>query len=325
MIRYPFVAILTATFNQEDYIKECIESVLAQSYPYWHLLILDDGSTDGTSQIAHEYAKADNRITVMHFDHGGMLGLASRYNAALEDNHDEFVAVLDGDDFWPLNKLQIQLDIHYATNVAVTFGNVFEVTKTTHHEVFSDVTKKFLKATDPQSLLIPYLESRFTIPAVSVVIRRSALDKIGGFQQPLYLPLCDFPTWLHVADQGIIYIDDFLGYWRHSQSQTTWTNAREVAYGIYKYSEEFVNQKHITVDLKSKSRTRFLADASYRSAVLLWKNGNRLEAYMYLRELFLYRKLQNVDKLCTFFLVVLWNKGIKTKKKLLAKLRGQPS
>ncbi|AUW94367.1 hypothetical protein BXT84_10795 [Sulfobacillus thermotolerans] len=307
MAKDPSVAILTATYNQEQYIRECIDSVLAQTYPYWHLFILNDGSTDATSQIAHEYATRDSRITVIDFEHEGMLTLAKRYNAALAQSNDDFVAILDGDDFWPPNKLQIQVGTHSKSGVALSFGNVLEIAGPHKTEMFSADTRTFLKCADPYTTLIPYLEAQFSVPAVSVMVRESSLDEIGGFHQPSYLPLCDYPTWLLLGTKGMMYIDHILGYWRHNPNQTTWVQARQTAYGMFKYEREFVEQQQLPVDLFSKSRTRYLADASYRSAVLSWKSGNTQEAYEALKELFMFRRFQNIDMLFKFFLVVAWN------------------
>ena len=304
----PTVTILTATYNQEAYIHECIDSVIAQTYPYWHLYILDDGSTDDTVSIADEYAKGDPRIRVLGFAHTGMAELAKRYNSALALSVDEFVAILDGDDYWPSDKLYVQVKAHKELDVAITFGNGIEVINAKHLEFFNSRKRSLLIQPSPSGLLIPLLRAEFAIPAVTVMARRGDLNRIGGFKQPKYLPVCDFPTWLHMGMYGIAYIDHVLGYWRHSSTQTTWTQSRQVVYGAYQYSQTFASAQNLMVPLMPKSRSRILADASYRQAVLLWKSNDYPEAYKSIREVFLFRKFQNIDKFITFFLMIIWNK-----------------
>ena len=63
------VTVLTATYNSEPYIHECVASVMNQTYSHWHMYVLDDGSTDNTVAIASNYAKKDSRITVVQFPH----------------------------------------------------------------------------------------------------------------------------------------------------------------------------------------------------------------------------------------------------------------
>ena len=59
------VTVLTATYNSQPYIHECITSVMGQTYPHWHMYVLDDGSTDNTVTIASNYAKQDfDRIQI---------------------------------------------------------------------------------------------------------------------------------------------------------------------------------------------------------------------------------------------------------------------
>lgn len=79
--RHPLVSIVTPVYNGETYLAECIESVLAQSYPDWEYIIVDNHSTDGTSRIAEEYARTDQRIRVFHND--TLLPIIANHNYAL--------------------------------------------------------------------------------------------------------------------------------------------------------------------------------------------------------------------------------------------------
>jgi glycosyltransferase involved in cell wall biosynthesis len=91
----PAVSIMMPAYNAERYVARAIESVLAQSFSDWELVIVDDGSTDRTAAIAASYQ--DARIIVVHKDNGGE---ASARNVALGAMHGEHVAFLDADDEW---------------------------------------------------------------------------------------------------------------------------------------------------------------------------------------------------------------------------------
>lgn len=89
------VSILVPIYNVEMYITECVNSVLAQSYSTFELILVDDGSTDNSSKICDEFAQIDSRIKVIHKINGG---LASARNAGLKEATGEWVMMLDGDD-----------------------------------------------------------------------------------------------------------------------------------------------------------------------------------------------------------------------------------
>jgi glycosyltransferase involved in cell wall biosynthesis len=94
----PLVSIVTPTYNNERFLREGIESVLAQTHERWELLIVDDASTDETLEIARNYAERDSRIRVEA--HGERLGVPGNWNRAMRTISDESVycKVLHGDD-----------------------------------------------------------------------------------------------------------------------------------------------------------------------------------------------------------------------------------
>lgn len=88
-------SLIVPCYNVSKYIRECLESVLAQSEPSWEAICTDDGSTDETGRILEEYAAKDSRIKVIHQANGG---LSAARNAALKVAIGEWLCYLDGDD-----------------------------------------------------------------------------------------------------------------------------------------------------------------------------------------------------------------------------------
>ena len=119
-IARPLVSIITPTYNHALYIGRCLESVLAQTEPRWEQIVIDDGSTDGTAEIVNQFT--DARIRYVTQRHRGIAGLGDAYNLALRMARGEYVAVLEGDDFWPQDKLERQLPEFEDPEVVLSWG-----------------------------------------------------------------------------------------------------------------------------------------------------------------------------------------------------------
>ena len=101
------VSIITPTYNSEKYITETIESIQAQTYTNWELLITDDCSTDQTIDIIKSYQKNDNRIRLFLLDKNQGAGVAR--NNSIKEANGRYIAFCDSDDQWKKNKLELQL------------------------------------------------------------------------------------------------------------------------------------------------------------------------------------------------------------------------
>lgn len=97
-------SILIPVYNTERYLKECVESVLSQTYQHFEIVIIDDGSTDGSGIICDEYEKKDARIEVYHQVNQGQI--MARRNAIAKAKGD-FYLFLDSDDYWDCNLLEV--------------------------------------------------------------------------------------------------------------------------------------------------------------------------------------------------------------------------
>ncbi|KPQ30448.1 MAG: Glycosyltransferases involved in cell wall biogenesis [Marinobacter excellens HL-55] len=120
----PLVSVITPTYNRADFIREAVESVLAQSYPHFEFLIVDDGSTDNTSEVLEPYLK-DERVRLFWQENQGQ---SVARNVALAQARGEFVCFLDSDNYWPTDKLEAQVrlfkeypetDVLYGDNVII--------------------------------------------------------------------------------------------------------------------------------------------------------------------------------------------------------------
>lgn len=113
----PLVTIVLPIYNVEKYLKKCIDSVLSQTYKNIEIILVDDGSTDNSSQICDEYKLIDKRIKVIHKENGG---LSSARNVGIDNSNGEFVALIDSDDFISNNFISelLNLLIQYDADIA---------------------------------------------------------------------------------------------------------------------------------------------------------------------------------------------------------------
>ncbi len=121
--RLPEVAILLATYNGGRYLAEQIQSIIAQSYTNWKLFIRDDGSTDHTVDIIHQWLKDDDRIVFVTDDQGG-LGAAKNFHALMQvvkNKGYQYIFFCDQDDIWNFDKISKQY--HFFRGLEAMYGS----------------------------------------------------------------------------------------------------------------------------------------------------------------------------------------------------------
>ena len=119
MSNQPLVSIVVPSYNVAKYIGAAIDSVLAQTYSNWELLITDDASTDGTVDVVTGYIERDARIHLYRLEKNCGAGVAR--NNSLEHAQGRYIAFLDADDWWYPNKLELQMQFMLSNGYEFTF------------------------------------------------------------------------------------------------------------------------------------------------------------------------------------------------------------
>ena len=122
-----FVSIIMPSYNTGRFIKETIESVLAQTYPDWDLIIVDDCSTDNTDEVVGGFL-SDERIRYIKNDTNS--GAAVSRNRALREAKGKWIAFLDSDDLWEPDKLQKQISFMENNGYCFSYTNYIEIDET---------------------------------------------------------------------------------------------------------------------------------------------------------------------------------------------------
>ena len=97
------ISVIVPVYKVEKYLRHCVDSILAQTYPDFELLLIDDGSPDGCPEICDEYAGRDPRVKVIHKPNGGLI---SARNAGIRAARGDYICIVDGDDWALENMLQ---------------------------------------------------------------------------------------------------------------------------------------------------------------------------------------------------------------------------
>lgn len=217
----PKVSVLSPTYQHAAFIGDCIRSVLAQTMQDWEMIIVDDGSDDGTPDVAESFD--DPRIVVIRLQHEGVTGLGRSYAAAVARSKGPVLAILEGDDTWPATKLEDELPLFDDPAVVLAYGSAGLMDeKGCVYARFWHAPQGRVARNDPIGTILPALFVVDFIVAATVMVRRSAIEQIGGFIQPNGVPFVDHPTWLRLATIGTFARSSRnLGFWRRYPRQIT--------------------------------------------------------------------------------------------------------
>ena len=246
VLKNPIVTIITPTYNHEKYIWDCIESVKNQTFSNWEMIVINDGSTDKTLDFATKCAEGDSRIHVIHQENKGIFRLAETYNKALNLSKGEFIAILEGDDYWEPQKLEIQAEVmSNDSSIVMGWGKAasrVEFQKEVYqlHPVQIEKHLKYFTNDPPGNIFNSVFDNFF--PPLTFIIRKDALTKIGGFIQVLPFPAVDLSTMLALCKLGKFYFfGQILGTWRIFPNQTTKTLNFDILEGGNKIVVDYFN------------------------------------------------------------------------------------
>lgn len=232
------VSIVTPTYNSAAYLASTIESVRAQTFVDWELVLIDDGSSDNTVEISKEFAKQDKRIRVVQRGHCGTA--AARNNGFQETcPAAEFIAFLDHDDIWEpraLEQLIDALDRHPECPAAHGLARCIDMhgrrvegddlaERMRHRQVMQNGECADLPISMPTSFEAELVLNYVVTPGTSLV-RRHVLESVGGFEASA-VPADDWDMNLRIARHGgFALVDDVILNWRRHPNAFSYTTKR---------------------------------------------------------------------------------------------------
>lgn len=186
----PKVSVIIPVFNGERFICHAIESVLAQTYKDFELIVVDDGSQDQTAQRIKQYG---DQIIYLYQSNSGQ---AKAKNLGCAHAQGEYLAFLDSDDRWYPNKLEVQVQVmDNNLQVGLIYSDVDLI-----DEEGNLLEKSYLKRRTKKKKRLPETaigKHLFPYPS-TVLLRKRLFEKAGGFNPTFYQNAEDFPLWARI-------------------------------------------------------------------------------------------------------------------------------
>lgn len=241
------------TCNRAHFLPETIQSVLKQTYRNYELIVVDDGSTDETSEIVSAFGSQ------VHYLHQKNRGVSAARNTGIRAARGDFLAFLDSDDLWKKRKLAIQMELMQSDpSVKICYTNEIWLRNGKHlnqkkkHRKFSGwIFEKML----PLCL----------ISASSILLKREVLDRVGWFDENL--PVCeDYDLWLRMGlHYPITFIDHPLiikqGGHADQLSHKYW--------GMDRFRIKVLEQLLSQPALKPEQRIAVIEEINYKAQILV--------------------------------------------------------
>ena len=204
----PLVSVVMPAYNAARTIQESIDSVIAQSYEHWELIIIDDHSTDNTMQIAKQATNENTRIR--YFANAKNKGVALSRNKGIQEAKGEYVAFLDSDDLWHPDKLKNQIAFMKQNNATISYT----ATAYINNGIRSDFVLRAEKQLTRKNLL-----KRNIMSCSSVMVSREMMLK-HLFPERKEKIHEDLVSWLNILNKvGIAYgLDEPLLTYRMSRN-----------------------------------------------------------------------------------------------------------
>jgi glycosyltransferase involved in cell wall biosynthesis len=288
--KYPRVSVIINSHNGAKYLKEAIESVYAQTYADWEIVLYDNFSTDQTESLIKYY---DEKLR--YFRSERFLNLGQARNEAIKQARGEIIGFLDSDDIWLPEKLKKQLPLFQDPKVGIVHANVIFFLEGTrcnyilHKEPYP-----------PRGYIFRDLFKNYNLTLGAVLMRRKCLDDIEWF--PEDMNYCEeFDLFLRVAySWRVDYVKEPLfKYRRHNQACSV-ANFKIIPQEYMRVLERlhaFIPDIEKTY---SEEVSYFRRTIKLQEAVALWNENKREEARKRLLELF--KKYGELKPLMFFFL-----------------------
>lgn len=202
MNTFPLISVIIPCYNQGNYLAETLDSVRAQTYPYWECIIVNDGSDDNTEQVAQEYIKKDSRFIYLSQENKG---LSAARNYGIVNSNGQYILPLDSDDLIAPTYLERAIN---------AFANDSTV------KIVYCRAKLFGKQTGEWLLPKYSLEKMLGVNCIfcSALYHRDSFNMVGGYNTNMKYGFEDWDFWLGILERyptcSVCQIDEILFYYR---------------------------------------------------------------------------------------------------------------
>ena len=197
-----YVSVVIPTYNHGEYIKNCLQSVIEQTFSDWEAIVVNNFSEDNTIEIVNSFQ--DSRIRLINFKNNGIIA-ASR-NHGIRHARGKYIAFIDSDDIWMPEKLEKQVNQMEANNETL-------LSYVLYSWMFDDGTTKGIWPKPKNRFrghIFKSLYLKYIIPNSGVMVRKEVFNQLGFLDEnPKLVAAEDSDMWLRIARTGMIdYIND---------------------------------------------------------------------------------------------------------------------
>lgn len=211
----PKISIIVPVFNVENYIHDCIDSILTQTWQDFELILVNDGSSDRSGEICDEYSKKDNRITVIHKENGGQ---SSARNRGIDIAKGDYIGFIDSDDWINRDMYKVLYEKAIETDSEISACNIIEYQKDSSKRFFSQDTTDYLYGRN-EAMSEIYLNERLTFSPCNKIYKRELFKEIC-FKEGYILEDMDFAYKIIHLCNKIHYTGQALYNYRYNDNST---------------------------------------------------------------------------------------------------------
>jgi glycosyltransferase involved in cell wall biosynthesis len=239
------VSIIVPCFNQAQYLDECLQSVMNQTYQDWECIIVNDGSPDNTKEVAQKWIKKDRRFNYIFISNSGV---SNARNVGIQSACGEFILPLDADDKIVEEYVKLAVnEFHKDKELTLVYCKA---------KKFGDINEEWiLKEFSLQQLAID------NIIFCSALYRKRDWERIGGYDDNMVSGLEDWEFWISLLkNEGKVFQLDFIGFYYRIKNNSRQQNLNRIGnsnlikYINIKHADFFVEQFGTFNDLLNQNQ-----------------------------------------------------------------------
>lgn len=285
----PLISVIMNCYNSREYLKQAIDSVLAQTYKNWEIIFWDNCSDDGSDLIFQSYK--DQRFKYYLASKFTTLGAAR--NLALKKVNGDYIAFLDCDDIWYPKKLEKQLPLFSDSDVGIV------ICDTIFFNDKKNIKQYYRNSKPPTGKVFESLLGKYFISLETVMIRVDVLKSLDHWFDERFQMIEEYDFFVRVGfTWKIDFVDEVLSKWRVHEKSWTWQKPELFPLETEKFLEklrvsisDFEKNYHVEIKLVE-------SNIALQKALLLWGENDRNLALKQLKPFIFYRK--------RIFLIYFW-------------------
>lgn len=241
------ISVVIPLYNKENDIAKTLQSVAAQTFRDFEVIVVNDGSTDCSAQVVEHFIaenKANCQFLIINKPNGGV---CSARNRGIQEAQGDYIALLDADDQWDKDYLKEQVRLIHDFPQAAMWGINFA-------EMFHDKLVRHLRTGLPDGYR-GYVDDYFCLPnrqsdlfcSSSVVIHRSVFEQVGMFDERLHYSEDIDMWWRIIATHRVAFYDRYMVYYLYDAQNRAMNRTRPLRFWLPFYPEKFRPYKSNTV------------------------------------------------------------------------------